>query len=192
MTGARIAHVQPPYDNVIGAALSVMHPKNSAVDPLKLFRTMAADLPLAAAMSELGRYMLGRTNNFDLRSREIVIDRVTARCDCEYEWGVHVAGYAARVDLSEDQVYSLVYGTSIDPCWQGKDRSLIAMVDELHDSGFVTDATWNELATYFDENGLIELLVLAGWYHAISFLANGVRVELEAWAPRFPAKRDVA
>lgn len=185
---ARIPHLTPPYKPPVEAALAVMHPKNSPVEPLKLFRTMARNLPLGKAMSQLGPYMLGRNANFDMRSREIVIDRVTARCNCEYEWAVHVAGYAHRVGLTDDQVYSIVHGKASDPCWDKKDSALIAMVDEVHDSGHVSDPVWASLTEHFDELGLMELLVLAGWYHAISFLANGARVELEDWAPRFPAK----
>jgi alkylhydroperoxidase family enzyme len=188
----RIAHLTPPYSPEVEAALGVMHPKNSPVEPLKLFRTMARNLPLGAAMSELGPYMLGRSANFDMRSREIVIDRVTARCNCEYEWAVHVAGYAKRVGLSEEHIYSIVHGCASDPCWDAKDGALLTMVDELHETGHVTDATWSALAAHFNENALLELLVLAGWYHAISFLANGARVELEDWAPRFPEMRETA
>lgn len=189
---ARIPHLTVPYTEEVEAALAVMHPKSSPIDPLKLFRTMARNLPLGAAMSQLGPYMLGRSANFDMRSREIVIDRLTARCKCEYEWGVHVAAYAHRVGLTEDQVYSIVHGSATDDCWDVKDSAIVAMVDELHDIGHVTDATWTTLSEHFGENGLMELLVLAGWYHAISFLANGARVELEDWAPRFPLKRETA
>jgi alkylhydroperoxidase family enzyme len=186
---ARIPHLVPPYDAEVEAALAVMHPKGSPVEPLKLFRTMARDLPLGAAMSQLGPYMLGRNAGFDMRTREIVINRVTALCDCEYEWGVHVAGYAHRVGLTDDQIYSIVHGKGIDSCWDAKDRAVIDMCDELHDTGHVSDATWAALSQHFEEKALIELPVLAGWYHAISFLANAARVELEGWAPRFPAKR---
>jgi hypothetical protein len=34
-----------------------------------------------------------------LRHREIVIDRTCARCDCAYEWGVHVAFFANGLRL---------------------------------------------------------------------------------------------
>ena len=189
-TSSRIPHLTPPYTPEVRVALAVMHPKNSPVEPLKLFRTMARNLPLGASMTHLGPYMLSKHANFDMRSREIVIDRVTARCNCEYEWAVHVAGYAQRVGLSEEQIYSTVHGSGSDPCWDAKDRAIIAMVDELHDTGHVSDETWTALSAHFDEPGLMELLVLAGWYHAISFLANGARVELEEWAPRFPARRE--
>jgi hypothetical protein len=33
--------------------------------------------------------------HLSLQQREIVIDRVTAQCNAEYEWGVHVSTYAA-------------------------------------------------------------------------------------------------
>jgi hypothetical protein len=36
---------------------------------------------------------------------------------------------------------------------------------------------------------MIELLVLAGWYRAIVYLARNARVELESFAHRFPAGR---
>jgi 4-carboxymuconolactone decarboxylase len=41
----------------------------------------------------------------------------------------------------------------------------------------------------FSDATMIELLVLAGWYHAIVYLASGARVELESFAHRFPARQ---
>ena len=34
---------------------------------------------------------------------------------------------------------------------------------------------------------LIELIVTAGWYHAIAYLCNGLAIGSEPWAQRFPA-----
>ena len=188
----RIPHLTPPYDPDVQAGLTLMHPKDSPVEPLKLFRTIARHLPMGNAMGAIGRFMLGRNTteaaSFDLRMRELVIDRVTARCNCEYEWGVHVAAYGEKAQLTKEQVYSLVHGSGSDACWSEKDKVVLDLVDQLHDSGQVSDETWAALAAHYSQNTLLELLVLAGWYHAISYLANGARTELEAWAPRFPAK----
>jgi len=63
------------------------------------------------------------------------------------------------------------------------------MVDELHDSGGLSDIAFAALAEYFDRTQMIELFALAGWYHAISYMANGMGTELEDWAPRFPEPR---
>jgi hypothetical protein len=37
----------------------------------------------------------------------------------------------------------------------------------------------------FSDEQLLDLLVLAGWYHAIAFMANATRVPLEDGTPRF-------
>jgi alkylhydroperoxidase family enzyme len=56
-----------------------------------------------------------------LPPREIVIDRVRARCGCEYEWGVHVAYFAARVGLTAEQIASIAVGRPNDPVdYQGR------------------------------------------------------------------------
>ena len=40
-------------------------------------------------------------------------------------------------------------------------------------------------AAEFSEAQLLDLLLLCGWYHAISFTANAARVALQDGAPRF-------
>jgi alkylhydroperoxidase family enzyme len=64
---------------------------------------------------------------------------------------------------------------------------LITLVDELHDAGNVSDATFAALAGHYDEPQLVELVALAGQYHVVSYLANALGVELEDAAERFPA-----
>lgn len=189
----RIAHLNPPYERRVEQALFGIHPTDSSREPLKLFRVVARNLPLCDHMFGLGRFMLGRNTavaaGYDPRTRELVIDRVTARCGCEYEWGVHVAAYGRKVGITSEQAYSLVHGSGADPCWSEEDRTTLAFVDELHDTGHVSDITWAAMRVRFPDQTLIELLVLAGWYHAISYLASGARTELEIWARRFPERR---
>jgi alkylhydroperoxidase family enzyme len=121
-----------------------------------------------------------------MREREIVIDRTCARCGCEYEWGVHVMMYAHRVALTPEQLTSLVHGGPLDQCWTSeRDRLLIAAVDALHDAADIDDDLWTRLASDFDERQLLDLLLLCGWYHAVSFVARATRMPPEPAAPRF-------
>ena len=83
----RIRHLDPPYEAAVEKALVAMMPPSGQHEPLKLFRTFAHNLPMAEAMHSLGRHVLGRRSSLSLRDREIVIDRVCARCGAEYEWG---------------------------------------------------------------------------------------------------------
>ena len=63
---------------------------------------------------------------------------------------------------------------------------MIRMVDELHDSACLSDDLWTAMSARWDSYQLMNLVVLAGWYHAISYLANAARVPLEEFGVRFP------
>jgi alkylhydroperoxidase family enzyme len=185
---ARVNPVEPPYSQPVGERLAAMMPPG--VPPLLLFRTFARNFPMTAAQAGWGGYELSRQLSLSLRDREIIIDRTCARCGCEYEWGVHVAYFAERADLSGAQVASLSYGGASDSCWTSdRDRLLIEAADALHDAADIGDDLWLRLAALFSDEQLLDLLMLAGWYHAICFTANGARVAREDWAPRF--KREV-
>jgi alkylhydroperoxidase family enzyme len=183
MSTARIEPLTPPYEPAVAAQLESMMPLG--VPPIGLFRTFARNLPMAQAMGSWGGYELSRLLSLSMRQRELVIDRVTARCRCEYEWGVHLAFFADRVGLTVEQKRSITHGTPDDQCWPSEERVLLRAVDELHDQADISDATWSELTSTLDPEQILDLLMLAGWYHAISYAAKTARVALEDGAPRF-------
>jgi alkylhydroperoxidase family enzyme len=184
----RISPVEPPYETAVEEQLRSMMP--AGVEPIALFRTFVRNLPMTEAMGGWGGYELSRQLSLSLRDREIVIDRTTARCGCEYEWGVHVAFFAARAALTDEQVRSLTHGSADDGCWDAeRDRLLIRAVDALHDDGDLDDALWSALAAELDDGQLMDLTMLCGWYHAISFTARAARVPLEPFAPTFASVR---
>ena len=180
----RIPPAEPPFAPAVADQLQAMMPPG--VPPIGLFRTFVQHLPMAAAMHGWGSYELSRRLSVPMRAREIVIDRTCARCGCEYEWGVHVAFFAARVGLDDAQVTSLTHGGVADPCWSDEaDTVLIELVDQLHDTSDVDDDLWARLSRGHQPEQLLDLLLLCGWYHAISFAARGARVVGEPGAPRF-------
>jgi alkylhydroperoxidase family enzyme len=180
----RIAPLTPPYPAEATAALTRMVP--DGIEPIALFRVLARNPTMADPMTVWGSYELGRTLSLGRREREIVIDRTCARCGCEYEWGVHVGYYGPRIGLSAEQVTSLTHGDADDPCWTDeRERLLIRASDALHDGNDIDDALWARLAAAFDDAELLDLLALAGWYHAISYLARATRLPNEPGAPTF-------
>ena len=104
----RIQPVQPPYEPDVAQQLGAMMPPG--VPPILLFRTFVRNLPMARAMGEWGSYELSKKLSLSMRDREIVIDRTCVQCGCEYEWGVHVAFDADRVQFTDAQVSSLTQG----------------------------------------------------------------------------------
>jgi hypothetical protein len=180
----RIDPVHPPYPPEVAARLEAMMPPGDP--PILLFRTLVRNPTMITAMGGWGGYELSKRLSLSLRDREILIDRTCARCGCEYEWGVHVAYFAERAGLTGPQISSLTHGAAADPCWADeRDRLLIEAADALHDRAEIGDDLWHRLARLFTAEQLLDLLMLCGWYHAISFTASSARVAREDGAPRF-------
>jgi alkylhydroperoxidase family enzyme len=178
----RIAPADAPYPPEIQARFDALMPPGVA--PLTLFRTLARDLRLFQRF--MGGGLLDK-GHLTLRQREIVIDRVTARCGSEYEWGVHVAFFAKRVGFDAAQLCSLVRGGPGDACWQAQDALLIRFCDAVHETCDIDDALWAELRAQFSEEAILELLLLTGFYRTVSYLTNALRLPREPYAARFPA-----
>ena len=137
-------------------------------------------------MRPLASGLLGHPS-IDPREREIVIHRATARAGAEYEWGVHAVAFGRPLGLTDEQVVATATGRADDPAWSDRDRLLVRLVDELHDTATVSDDLWAALAREWEPPQLLELVVLAGWYRVISQVINAARIELEPWGERFPA-----
>ncbi len=179
----RIAPAEPPYEPQIAAELERIMPPG--VPPLVLFRTLARS-PRIFGKVFAGGLLDGP---FSLRQREIVIDRTTARLDCAYEWGVHIALFAKRVGFTGDHVVATVTGPRNAACWTPDEQALVALVDDLIEQRTIADATWAALSTHFDEKQILEAIALVGFYHMISFLCRGLELPPESYAARFPAGR---
>ena len=178
---ARISPAQPPFVPEVQAWLDRTMPPGKP--PLVLFTTLARDARLFGKFFSAG--LLDR-GHLTLRQREVVIHRTTALCKSQYEWGVHVAIFAARVKLTAEQLHATVHGDGTQACWSDEDRLLIRLCDALHAGCTLDDALWQSLRERFSEQAMLELLMLAGFYRTVSYLTNALHLPLEADAARFP------
>ncbi|MGZ2749342.1 carboxymuconolactone decarboxylase family protein [Burkholderia stagnalis] len=177
----RIACAAPPFAPDIAASLErIMRGR----PPLRLFTTLARDARLFTKFFAAGLLDKG---HLDIRQREIVIDRTTALCRSEYEWGVHVEVFSRAAGLSDAQIRSLARGSAQDPCWNHEAQLLIRMCDALHLDCDIDDGLWDALHRQFSDEALLELLMLAGFYRTVSYLTNALRLPLEEGAARFPS-----
>jgi 4-carboxymuconolactone decarboxylase len=183
----RIAPLEPPYEPDVEAMLHKWMPPDAGIEPLALFRTLGIHADLSRRMRPLGAGILAH-GLVEPRLREVMIHRTCARCGAEYEWGVHAVVYGKRVGFTDEQLAATVFGTPQDPIWSDAERVVLRLADELHDAGSVSDGTFAELQRHFGSEQIIELVVTSGWYHAISFVINTARVQLEPWAARFPVE----
>src|SRR5262249_33724809 len=115
--------------------------------------------------------------------REIIIDRTCARCGCSYEWGVHAAIFAERACLTPVEIDATWNDA---PVWRDEESLLIRLVDELHDSAWISDNLWEEVAKTFTVEQIFESIALIGFYHTVSFFANGLKLAPEPFAANPP------
>jgi alkylhydroperoxidase family enzyme len=180
VSAPRIPPIEAPYPQDVQAEFDKLM---GGAPPLLLFRTVARNPRVLQRM--MAGNLLDR-GSISLRSRELAILRTCARCGAEYEWGVHVAIFGAKAQWTPAQLHSTVHGGASDGCWSAEDRLVIRLADQLHDSSRVEDALWEEICAHFAPDQLLELTLLAGLYHAVSYLVNATGVQHEAFAPRFP------
>lgn len=184
----RIAPIEPPFAPETAAHLAALMPKSWSGPALALFRLWARHLPMAEALRGVGRYVLAN-GTLAPRDRELLILRTCARCGAEYEWGVHAVFFPARVGLSPGQVAATAVGTPDDPAFEDeRDRLLLRAADALHETATIPEPLWQALAAALDETQRLELLLVCGFYHLVSFTANAARLPNEPFAARFPAR----
>ena len=184
----RIPPLEPPYQQEIQRTLERMM-GGSEVEPLLLFRTVAHNPNVLDKLRSTGSYLLN-FGTVDPQEREIVILRTCARCGSEYEWGVHVAVYAATVGLPGERIAATVHGDATSSVWTERQSLLVRLVDELHETSKVSEELWSRLEGHWRNDQLVELLTLVGQYHGVSFVTNALRIELEDFAARFPGREE--
>ncbi len=128
-----------------------------------------------------GKLLAGR---LPARDRELLVLRTGWRCRSEYEWAQHVV-VGRQAGLTDEEITRVTEGPDADG-WDDGDRLLLVAADELHDDACITDATWTALAERYDEPQLVEVPMVVGHYHLVSFTLNSLGVPLEDGVEGFP------
>ncbi|MGE0153942.1 MAG: carboxymuconolactone decarboxylase family protein [Reyranellaceae bacterium] len=178
----RLAPLVPPYPPQAAAVLEQMG--FGMPQPLALFRTIAHN-PRVLDRIRLGGLL--DKGSLTLRQRELMILRCCALCGAEYEWGVHVRIFQPHTGMSAAQVAATARPQPDAALWQEDERLILELADALHAAARVEEALYGRLQRAFDAAQLVELVVLAGFYHTISFVIGAFAIANEPEAPRFPA-----
>jgi AhpD family alkylhydroperoxidase len=123
-----------------------------------------------------GRLMPG--GRLPRRETELVILRVATVRACAYELEHHVR-LGARAGVTAADVERVRLGPGADG-WRDHERLLMQATDELLTTRDLSDATWAELRTAYDERTVIELLLLVGHYDMLATTLTTLRLEPDA------------
>ena len=177
----RIAPLEPPYAADVQSSFDAIM---QGAPPLMLFRTLATS---ERAWRKFRAGSLLDPGPLSLRERELVIDRTCALAGNEYEWGVHVAIFAAAAKLTSEEVAATAGAGSAAPLWTDAERALLQTAEALHARAALTDAEFATLRAHYDEAQVLEVLLLCGFYRMVSYVVGGLDLPLEAGAARFAA-----
>ncbi|MDQ8757494.1 carboxymuconolactone decarboxylase family protein [Sphingosinicella sp. LHD-64] len=182
---SRIAPLERPWPDAFAEAMARTMPPG--MEPLMLFRALATS-PRAWAKFSAGTLL--DKGPLPLRAREIVIDRTTARCGCDYEWGVHVALFAGRAGLTPEQIADTAADASNPDLWDESELALIAAVDALLDRKRLTDDEFAGLRVHFDEDQILETVQLVAFYHGVALICGALDLAPEPGMPTLSEKGD--
>jgi len=177
-----LAPVEEPYSAEVAEILGNYPQQGGYI--LSLFRVFANSVRfLRKGVPNL----LDKASPLPLRLREVVILRVTANRNCEYEWGVHVAAFSGPARLTDEQVIATRIGPSGARCWSMEESLLLRVVDELCANATLSDETLAGFQAAWTVEQQLEILALCGGYFTISLVANTARLKGEAFGATFPA-----
>lgn len=180
MTEPRLKPLETPYPQEVSDILASMMPPGA--EPIALFRTVAHSPKMLAKLRASS--MLGKAS-LTLRQREILILRTTAYCGAEYEWGVHVNFFAERVGFTRREVAAVSFATPEASQLEESEKVLLQLIDDLAEQKTVSASVYEKLQSHFSTEQLLEMIMLIGMYHTVSFLCNGFAIANEPGTPGF-------
>jgi 4-carboxymuconolactone decarboxylase len=137
-------------------------------------------------MHPLGAGILGAYSSLDLREGRSSLTGLAPTADVNMNGGSMLPCLAKRIGFLPNNSKILPVEASHKCCGETREFLLIQLVDELHEAATLSDEVWEQLVANWRSAQMLEMMIIVGWYHLISFIANAVQVEQESWAARFP------
>lgn len=136
----------------------------------------------AASLGEALRY----DTSLAPRLLELATITVGAHWRANFEWAAH-ARLALEAGVAAEVIEAV--GDRRDPVFERPDEAAVhRFTAELLDTGRVAQATYDEIIGVVGEQGVVELVLLAGYYCAICFALNTFEVgPPDGVEPRWPA-----
>jgi 4-carboxymuconolactone decarboxylase len=131
---------------------------------------------------DLGKRIVGLGGTFrfgtsvDRRYIELVILITGQFWQAQFEWYAHEP-MAVKSGVPQNLIDSIKTGSKPE-FDSNEDRIVYEMCTELHRDHQVSDSVFEEMTTVFGEQGVMELVNLAGYYTMVSMTLNTFRVPL--------------
>jgi alkylhydroperoxidase family enzyme len=126
-----------------------------------------------------------QNNTIAARDRELLVLRTAWLNRVDYEWAHHHDSYATKAGLTVQDVSRVTQGPEAAG-WAEFDRALLRAADELHANRFISDATWKALASRYNDQQLVEVVLTVGNYTLLGMYFNSLGIQVEPGLARVP------
>ena len=187
MPPERLSHIpreQWNEEQIKVAAAIVAGPRGEVRGP---FIALLRSPGLAGPIQQVGEYLRFRSP-LDRRIAEMATLMAARHWTQQYEWQSHHT-HAMKAGLSPAIAAAIAEGRR--PAGMAKDEEALydLLTEALHNKS-VSDMTYDRALDVFGEQGVIELLAVAGYYAMLALILNVARKELpagqEPMLPWFP------
>jgi alkylhydroperoxidase family enzyme len=117
---------------------------------------------------------------------ELIILRTAHNCSSEYEWRAHQQP-ARAAGLTGRHVEQVPLGTT-GQSFNSHPRLLLRATDELHVHRTLSDTTWAQLCSRYDDARMIELCMLVGHYEMLAMTLNSLRLQPDQRLTKPPSR----
>lgn len=166
-----LAHLPEPLSAAQQVAIEeiVAGPRGECSGP---FAVLLRTPELMTHLQRVGKH-LRYESALDQRLVELVVLMVARRWDQEFEWAVH-SPLAIRAGIVATDVEALARGDR--PAGLDDAAAMVwELIDELHRTGQVCDATYSRAMAQLGEVKVIEAVVTAGYYGSLAMVMNTAR-----------------
>jgi 4-carboxymuconolactone decarboxylase len=150
---------------------------------LNIFRAMSHSPVALRRFMKFGSYFLGE-GKLDPKLRELAILRAGYLCRAPYEFSQHVA-FGRRVGLSDSQIRGIAEPNVA--LFGPQEMAVLAFAGELTSAARISDATYSAVAAFLNEEEIVELTMVTGFYNMVSRTLNALEVDIDP-----PALKDLA
>jgi 4-carboxymuconolactone decarboxylase len=116
--------------------------------------------------------------DLDFYLHELVILRVTQRCQAHYAWAQHAA-IARGIGITDEHIAALERGDAPAALFTRRERVVVAFADEVLDATRVSDHTFALVREELSSREIVELLVTIGYFRMIGGLLATLDVDLD-------------
>lgn len=154
---------------------------------LNIFRALSHSPEALRRFMKLGSYFLDE-GMLDAKLRELAILRAGYLCRAPYEFAQHVS-WARRAGLSDSQIRGVAepHVGLFDP----REMAVLAYAGEMTADASVSDATYAAAAAFLNEEEIVELTLVTGYYNMVSRALNALQVDIDGFARRDLASVEV-